>query len=206
MYSSGFQREYLREGEKRRLVHRELGEEDVSRAVCVTRLHYITLHYSYLADTFIQSDLQLIRLRKGQSPVGQCRVKGLVPEPNICGYTGAWTPKHLGPSQATCCRLRPYGIGPSPLLSTCYHRDLLSLQRCMSTLSYLKNDHGDLPPTLRTGSLYAPVSLIWIKVYSLSFVIFIFITTIIIILSPLQCKDWCLKCGSMSWMFVLFVT
>ena len=43
--------------------------------------YYITCH---LADAFIQSDLQLIRLSRGQSPLEKCGVKGLSQGPNSC--------------------------------------------------------------------------------------------------------------------------
>ena len=38
----------------------------------------------YLADVFIQNDLQLIRLSRGQFPLEQCRAKGLAQGPNSC--------------------------------------------------------------------------------------------------------------------------
>ena len=43
--------------------------------------HYITCH---LADAFIQSDLQLIRLSRRHTPLEQCGVKGLAQGPNSC--------------------------------------------------------------------------------------------------------------------------
>ena len=57
-----------------------------------THTHRPTLHYK--ANMFIQSDLQLIRPSRGQSPQEQCEVKGLAQEPTpawpvlwFCGYT-----------------------------------------------------------------------------------------------------------------------
>ena len=44
-------------------------------------LFYITCN---LADTFIQSDLQLSRLSRRHSPLEQCGVKGLAQGPNNC--------------------------------------------------------------------------------------------------------------------------
>ena len=41
----------------------------------------ITLH---LAEAFIQSDLQLIRLSRRHTPLEQCGVKGLAQGPNSC--------------------------------------------------------------------------------------------------------------------------
>ena len=38
----------------------------------------------YLADTFFQSTLQLIRLSRGQSPLEKCGVKSLAQGPNSC--------------------------------------------------------------------------------------------------------------------------
>ena len=40
----------------------------------------------YLADAFIQSDLQLIRLSRGLSPLEQCGVEGLAEVPNSCTH------------------------------------------------------------------------------------------------------------------------
>ena len=39
---------------------------------------------SYLAYTFTQSDLQLIQVSRGQSPLEQCGVKVLAQAPNSC--------------------------------------------------------------------------------------------------------------------------
>ncbi|KAJ8248666.1 hypothetical protein COCON_G00233760 [Conger conger] len=46
--------------------------------------YYITLHYRHLADTLIQSGIQLIRLSRRQSSPEQCWVKGLAQRPNGC--------------------------------------------------------------------------------------------------------------------------
>ena len=55
---------------------------------------YITLHYitCHLADAFIQSDLQLIRLSRRHSPLEQCGVKGLAQGPNSCADLIVATP------------------------------------------------------------------------------------------------------------------
>ena len=47
-------------------------------------LPYITAYCSYLADAFIQIDLQLISLSSGQFPLEQCGVRGLAQGPNSC--------------------------------------------------------------------------------------------------------------------------
>ena len=52
----------------------------------------ITLHYSYLADIFIQRDLQLITLSRARSPLEQCGVKGLAQTPNSCADLIVATP------------------------------------------------------------------------------------------------------------------
>ena len=52
-------------------------------------LHYITCH---LADAFIQSDLQLIRLSRRHSPQEQCGVKGLAQGSNSCADLIVATP------------------------------------------------------------------------------------------------------------------
>ena len=49
--------------------------------VGLSPLHYITCH---LADVFIQSNLQLIRLNRRHTPLEQCGVKGLAQGPNSC--------------------------------------------------------------------------------------------------------------------------
>ena len=54
-----------------------------------TTLHYITCH---LADVFIQSDLQLIRLSRRHTPLEQCGVKGLAQGPNSCADLIVATP------------------------------------------------------------------------------------------------------------------
>ena len=38
----------------------------------------------YLADYFIQSDLQMIRLSRGQSLLEKCGVKGVAQQPDSC--------------------------------------------------------------------------------------------------------------------------
>ena len=43
-----------------------------------------SIHCSYLADTFIQKDIQLIRLSRGQSTLEQCGFKGLAQRSNSC--------------------------------------------------------------------------------------------------------------------------
>ena len=45
---------------------------------------YLKSDYSYLADAFIESGLQVIRLSTGQSPLEQCEDKGLAQGPNSC--------------------------------------------------------------------------------------------------------------------------
>ena len=52
--------------------------------------HYITCH---LADTFIQSDLQLIRLSRRHSPLEHCGVKGLAQGLNGCADLIVATPR-----------------------------------------------------------------------------------------------------------------
>ena len=46
----------------------------------------------YLADAFIQSDLQLIRLSRRHTPLVQCGVKGLAQGPNSCADLKVATP------------------------------------------------------------------------------------------------------------------
>ena len=56
---------------------------------------YLADRCSHLADTFIQSNLQLIRRSRGQSAVENARLRGLQRAQQLhgyyCGYTGAWT-------------------------------------------------------------------------------------------------------------------
>ena len=47
--------------------------------------------FSYLAEAFIQSNLQLIKRSRGQSPQEQCGIKAQQLHGSYCGYTGAWT-------------------------------------------------------------------------------------------------------------------
>ena len=59
-----------------------------------TKISLITLHYlsCHLADAFIQSDLQLVRLSRRHTPLEQCGVKGLAQGPNSCADLNVATP------------------------------------------------------------------------------------------------------------------
>ena len=60
--------------------------------LCISGNKHFFCYISYFADTFIQSNLQLIRLSRGQSPLEQCGVKGLVQGPNGCADLSMATP------------------------------------------------------------------------------------------------------------------
>ena len=57
------------------------------------RVRYITRH---LADAFIQSDLQLIRLSGRRAPLERCGVKGLAQRPNSCAEHEEHAPLNTG--------------------------------------------------------------------------------------------------------------
>ena len=65
-------------------------EKELLKKVTVTPPQWATCSQSdininyYFTDAFIQSNLQLIILNTGRSPLEQCGVKGLVQGPNCC--------------------------------------------------------------------------------------------------------------------------
>ena len=82
--------------------------------------HYITCH---LADSFIQSDLQLIRLSRRHSPLEQCGAKGLAQGPNSCADLIMATPGIEPPTLRVQVKyLNHYATGCPSLQQSSYSR------------------------------------------------------------------------------------
>ena len=80
------------------------GQNRIMSVSCITdayiTLHYITLHYitCNLADTFIQIDLQFIRLSRRHTPWSNMRLRAQQLCRSYLGHTGDWTTDLAGPS------------------------------------------------------------------------------------------------------------